>query len=103
MSPVAEHVNVWRCTSCGKWSHAKARPRYHERFIANEEPLERGDDETVARTVAAGLGLVVLREVEPSWSGDPNTIGDPGGVWVQCGPFDRWLAVRQEQHAGAAA
>jgi hypothetical protein len=26
-------VRMWRCTGCGKWSHAKRRPKLHQRGV----------------------------------------------------------------------
>lgn len=61
---------MWRCAGCGKWSHAKARPRHHERFL-QREPYP---DEVLVRR-------------------DPSTEDGPV-VWVRCGPFDEWTATR---------
>src|SRR3954471_24426772 len=31
-----EMVTLWRCSQCGKWSHAKRRPKHHERAVYDE-------------------------------------------------------------------
>jgi hypothetical protein len=89
MAATVEQVELWRCSGCGKWSHAKRRPRYHHRFIVN-------DEEADVATTARVAGLAVVATVEPSWDGNPDHAGDPGGVWVHCGPFTRWVAQSVE-------
>jgi len=64
---------LWRCEACGKWSHAKRRPRSHERFVKAAD-LTPSD--------------LLVRE-------DHSTDEFDGG-WVQCGPFARWNATRVE-------
>ncbi len=85
---------MWRCATCGKWSHAKRRPRGHERRIPADgwiepEGLIRTDTEMEFDTGA---------EVPVSW-------------WVKCGPFERWDAIlvreaaapKQQEGAGDVA
>jgi hypothetical protein len=96
-------VTLFRCRDCGKWSHAKRRPRRHRRFIANgpDGLLDGYPAHATARDRAEHEGLDVLEEVEPSWNGDPDDVGDPGGVWVACGPFEEWTAIKVEEAHGA--
>jgi hypothetical protein len=65
-------VTLWRCSQCGKWSHAKRRPKHHERAVY-DEPVD---------------SVRVLR-VEPSVfemdTGAPSFI-------LACGPFDEYRA-----------
>lgn len=77
---------LYRCADCGKWSHAKRRPTHHRRFIANT-------DTWPGRALTAGLP--VIEEVEPYHNGDPDSDGNPGGVWVKCGPFETWVAIKE--------
>lgn len=67
-----ETVEVWRCSRCGKWSHAKRRPRQHERRV---ELPAAGDV-----VLATDHGL------------DPDD--GPRPYVIACGPFERWVAVR---------
>jgi hypothetical protein len=65
---------MWRCTACGKWSHAVRRPKYH-RVTVVDEPAEG----TALEYLAASL--------------DP----DDQDAWVvPCGPFVRYEARRAE-------
>lgn len=63
---------AYKCTTCGKWAHAKRKPKYHQRYTG-EEPL---DSETII-------------EYDP---GDPTT---DGGWIVRCGPFDTYEMRRK--------
>jgi hypothetical protein len=72
----AETLTIWRCTSCGKWSHAVRCPKFHQRWT----PDEPGEDERV------------LRYEPPSYDREGN--GDDGGYVVACGPFEAWAATR---------
>lgn len=29
-------LTIWRCTRCEKWSHAKRKPRFHQRWISDD-------------------------------------------------------------------
>lgn len=85
--PSPYQVILWRCSGCGKWSHAVRRPKHHARFL-------RGA--TKATTLA--LGFTVLTEHET------RDEDDLGGVSVVCGPFERWIAIPSaEANAIAAA
>jgi hypothetical protein len=72
---------LYRCETCGKWSHAKRRPTYHERFAGDEGDLTDEQASAVTRTA----------ETTESDTGAINIV-----CWVRCGPFARWLATRTE-------
>lgn len=74
-------TDLWRCSECGKWSHAKRRPRRHERFIHIDDPLPHNAD------------VIDERPEEVDYNGD---LIRPGGHMVRCGPFWRWVTVRAE-------
>jgi hypothetical protein len=88
-----DRTKLWRCEVCGKWSHAKRRPRRHRRFIANVEGW-RDEPDVDGAAEAERLGLAVVQVVDGYYNGDPDDDGDPGGVWVACGPFETWVATR---------
>jgi hypothetical protein len=70
-------ISMWRCESCGKWSHAQRQPKTHQRFIREEfetpEPAEFTSYE------------------EPVYSYDGET--SAGGWWIACGPFAEYVAT----------
>lgn len=90
-----EPVRLWRCRECGKWSHAKRRPRHHERFIEDGSDPEHED--WSAEEIAGWLELQTIRLQAARWNGDPDHDGTPGGAWVACGPFDAWEATRVDR------
>lgn len=65
---------LWRCSSCGKWSHAKRRPQRHERSLGLHQPR---DADVVSRTAEE-------REYE---TGSYEIL-----TWVWCGPFVEYRA-----------
>lgn len=74
---------LWRCTTCGKWSHAKKRPKWHERFV----PLS--------------FGMPDSRLIIDEDFGDYDHINGTtreGGWTIQCGPFEQWSAVRVDSN-----
>lgn len=71
-------VILWRCATCGKWSHAKRRPRHHQRFIPSGEALP--------------AGAKVLRD-EPAEYDHLNGFSSDGGTWIACGPHEPWKAT----------
>ena len=73
----AATVVLWRCSTCGKWSHAERRPSSHQRWIPRESGLPQGS--------------VVVGEVEPYGTSHEEP-GDDGGWMVRCGPFAEWHA-----------
>lgn len=82
-------LTLWRCSECGKWSHAKRRPNTHERFIGDGS--DPGHPTWTAENIAADLELPTLR-TEEGWYGEFDA--RPGGSWVACGPFEEWRAER---------
>ena len=66
---------LWRCIECGKWSHAKRRPKHHERFVSAEHHIEPEK---------------VIRHVEGYQTAVDEC--DYGGWFVACGPFAEWQA-----------
>lgn len=71
-------MTVYRCTTCGKWSHAKTRPLSHQRFVSGDE--------------IAPDSAIVIREIPASFGHGESY--DPGGWMVRCGPFETWRAER---------
>lgn len=64
-----DQAQLFRCRTCGKWSHAKKQPRKHQRWVSP------GDEE-----YSADLN-------ENQW-------GDvPDGHGIECGPFTPWVAT----------
>lgn len=66
-------VTLWRCTECGKWSHAMKRPSRHKRFVLNPENIP---EEKMAEYVP------------------DNGLDGSDGAYVWCGPFARWTAAK---------
>lgn len=77
-------TRVWRCAGCGKWSHAVRRPKTHERFIPQEDGGEYVGNWTTKQYVDAEYG----------YEGD---LLQRAGWRVRCGPFESWVAVREQQ------
>ena len=66
---------LWRCSSCGKWSHAKRKPSSHERMVWD-----------------IPFGAVVSRTVDgQDEDGGPATL-----TFIDCGPFEKWEAWKVE-------
>lgn len=70
-------IRLWKCTVCGKWSHAAKNPRHHRRFDRNE-PAD---------------GSKILEEIPPIYSPEHGDSSE-GGYMVRCGPFEAWTAVK---------
>lgn len=69
-----EQIDMWRCTQCGKWSHAKRKPKTHRRWV-DEEP----EDESTVTDYDDGF-------VPPD--------GDYAERWeIACGPFAHYRAT----------
>lgn len=66
-------VQIWRCTECDKWSHAKRKPRRHLRLVVDPEDVPA---DKIARW---------------EYSANPEYAD---AAWVHCGPFEEWRAVR---------
>lgn len=77
---------LWRCTECGKWSHAKRKPSRHERRVNDD--LGTDEPETVIRAVEG-------------W--DPETGPELVGWIVPCGPFEAWVASPVDEGQEARA
>ena len=67
---------LYRCSKCGKWSHAAQKPRTHKRWIREVDGLPPG--------------VKVLEDNTGGYIGQDFV---PGGWFVQCGPFDTFVAV----------
>jgi hypothetical protein len=65
---------VYRCTKCGKWSHAQRNPKRHCRFERDE------GQEAPAEVIS----------YEPPTYDHLNGFSDTGGWYVYCGPFDTY-------------
>lgn len=87
-----DSVRLWRCDGCGKWSHAKRRPRHHERFVP---AAALPDDAKAGDVVEQGR---ILR-IEEGWYSSGPDGGYDGGARVACGPFSAWRAVRESEGA----
>lgn len=74
---------MWRCTGCGKWSHARRRPTSHRRWVSGAEHTK------------PPAGATVVERVEPTYD-HLNGFTSDGGWFVTCGPFERWLAQRTD-------
>lgn len=76
-------VQMWRCSTCGKWSHAKRRPKGHARWIPASDKAP--EYEPVEKVLSYEPGSVYDHLTGES---------DPGGWMVECGPFEEWHAER---------
>jgi hypothetical protein len=73
---------LWRCAECGKWSHAKRDPKRHERFVQQRIAEPDPPEDKIVRVVM-----------------DQQTAVDEfisGGWFVRCGPFEPWVADREQ-------
>ena len=99
-------VTLWRCSKCGKWSHAQRRPKRHERYIREDdipdvdwrEPGERINPLWMSaseRPVEVdGCPVIDWNEGGSGAYDSPEDIYTQGYVRVWCGPFDEWQAER---------
>lgn len=72
---MAEQVRIFRCSVCGKWSHALKQPKTHRRWVNEGEP---GYDESKA---------------EPAHYDHLNGYDEsPAGHLIACGPFIPYIA-----------
>lgn len=70
VNPFEQPDYLFRCLTCGKWSHAKDKPRSHQRWV---RPGEAGYDQAES---------------------DKNAdVGVPDGHFVKCGPFRTFHAL----------
>ena len=68
-------TNIWRCTECKKWSHAKKKPKSHERFTS----VEPDDDSRIIEYMPGEYSHINGFIIDPGWM-------------VKCGPFDTYEA-----------
>jgi hypothetical protein len=73
-------VIVHRCDVCGKWSHAQKRPKWHQRFLADDG------------TTDVPAGDLVIRW-EDGYTDTVSGEGGDGGWWIKCGPFTSYQVV----------
>lgn len=71
-------MNIYRCTNCGKWSHAKRMPKKHQRTV-----WEGGPEYDPALNENDGY--------------DHMNGFHPGAHYVDCGPFEEWVAIPRVQ------
>lgn len=69
---------AYRCTRCGKWSHALRKPKQHKRFT-REQPEETD---------------VVLEYMPPSFGYEGPNADD--GYLIACGPFQTYTLTPKE-------
>ncbi|MFY1595448.1 hypothetical protein [Micromonospora sp. WMMD737] len=79
MTAPALAVTLWRCTGCGKWSHAKRCPKQHRRWVVT-------GTETVTEMESWDTGAFVEVEI-------------PTGEFQPCGPFEQWTATRTTEES----
>lgn len=75
------HVQVetlWRCSGCGKWSHAVKKPASHQRPVFEEPATD----------------VPILNHYPVLYDANTEPISRESW-WVRCGPFERWEAVRR--------
>lgn len=75
---MSETVTMWRCVECGKWSHAKKQPKFHERGMYDDGSISE-DDPKINR-----------RE---TYGGDLSD-GSEDYLFLKCGPFEEWTAQK---------
>lgn len=78
-----EAIEIYCCTKCGKWSHAKRKPKFHKRYHRMYTQWGMADDEPPAELI-----IEVVEGYVDYASGE----GDDGGWIVRCGPFDTYRA-----------
>lgn len=78
MAVIEVVAKVHRCDTCGAWSHAKKRPREHNRFIREDGLLE------------PDLPIIERYDEEVNIQGDPISLA---GWTVRCGPFTTFDVV----------
>lgn len=91
---------MWRCTECGKWSHAKRKPHHHEVFTLSEPDDEskilrcEQDDWATGYVVACGERDDYIQMFVDAWEEyEPN----PGKIWLlpdtYRGTIARWFRM----------
>lgn len=76
---MTEPLLVHRCARCGRWSHAKRKPRFHIRSV-----IDAAEDDYVIHSATPVYGI---------YDGDVYE-SDPGGYLIRCGPFESFEAVK---------
>ena len=71
---------MWRCATCGKWSHAKRRPKQHQRWVPDD-----------GKTGVDLFSIIDTYEAEHDFDGE---VTRSGGWMVTCGPFVKYIATR---------
>lgn len=71
MTDYRETVQMYRCQGCGKWSHAKRKPKKHLRTVWEGQP---GFDPAKAE-------------------GQPWDYDGPDCHGIECGPFISYVAM----------
>lgn len=66
---------LYRCSTCDKWSHAKKKPKSHQRWVDAWSPE-----------------YDPAKNENPGYDGDSNNLAD--GHFVDCGPFDTYTAFK---------
>ena len=73
---------MWRCATCGKWSHAKRKPTQHQRWVP--------DDGRISVEAFEAFTIIATYEAEYDFDGEPMR---NGGWMVRCGPFVKYVAT----------
>lgn len=77
-------MRMWRCPTCGKWSHAKRKPSRHKMWLSATDYSE------------PPLGMEVVREVPPEYD-HLNGFTSDGGWYVRCAPWEEWWAEKVQK------
>lgn len=67
-------IRLYRCSVCGKWSHAQKQPKQHKRWV------REGED-----------GFDPDKAEPPLYDGYGSML-QPEGHGIDCGPFEPWIA-----------
>lgn len=70
---------IFRCSSCNKISSAKVMPKSHKRWV------REGVD----------------KEFNPKYDESPHDWDGPGGHFIICGPFIRYLVATESEFMDA--
>ena len=74
-------MKIYRCSKCDKWSHAKVMPKKHQRWVdAWDSEFDPDKNENAG------------------YDGDYNHA--PDGHFVECGPFETYIAMTEKEFAG---